>query len=64
MFYLILGSTTGLGLILNVEQYEYMRGPQNDAGVKVISRNCFPGRRKYASVKYDLEYVCTTFNKF
>ena len=24
-----------LSLLLNVEQYEYMRGPQNDAGVKV-----------------------------
>ena len=34
------GSTTGLGLILNVEQYEYMRGPQNDAGVKVMNRTC------------------------
>ena len=22
-------------MILNVEQYEYMRGPQNDAGIKV-----------------------------
>ena len=32
---LILGSSVGLSLILNVEQYEYMRGPQNDAGVKV-----------------------------
>ena len=29
------GSSMGLSLILNVEQYEYMRGPQNDAGVKV-----------------------------
>ena len=32
----ISGSSSGLSLILNVEQYEYMRGPQNDAGVKVI----------------------------
>ena len=24
-----------LSLILNVEQYEHMRGPQNDAGLKV-----------------------------
>ena len=48
MFYLILGSTTGLGLILNVEQYEYMRGPQNDAGVKVdlMNRNYY-GKRKW-----------------
>ena len=29
------GSTSGLSLVLNVEQYEYMRGPQNDAGIKV-----------------------------
>lgn len=28
------GSQHGLELILNVEQYEHMRGPQNDAGVK------------------------------
>ena len=33
----ISGSSSGLSLILNVEQYEYMRGPQNDAGVKVNS---------------------------
>ena len=32
------GSTSGLSLILNVEQYEYMRGPQNDAGVKVNTK--------------------------
>ena len=25
----------GLSLVLNVEQYQHMRGPQNDAGVKV-----------------------------
>ena len=31
----ISGSTSGLRLIVNVEQYEHMRGPQNDAGVKV-----------------------------
>ena len=30
-----LGLSNGLSLILNVEQYEYMKGPQNDAGVKV-----------------------------
>ncbi len=29
------GSGSALSLILNMEQYEYMRGPQNDAGVKV-----------------------------
>ena len=29
------GSRSGLSLVLNVEQYEYMRGPNNDAGVKV-----------------------------
>ena len=29
------GSRFGLSLLLNAEQYEYMSGPQNDAGVKV-----------------------------
>ena len=29
------GSSTGLSLVLNVEQYEYMRGPNSDAGIKV-----------------------------
>ena len=29
------GSRSGLSLVLNVEQYEHIRGPQNDAGVKV-----------------------------
>ncbi len=34
LFYMV-GATHGLRMVLNVEQYEYMRGPQNDAGVKV-----------------------------
>ena len=40
------GVSTGLGLVLNVEQYEYMRGSQKAAGVKVnqqyslIELNC------------------------
>ena len=29
------GTRSGLSIVLNVEQYEYMRGPNNDAGVKV-----------------------------
>ena len=29
------GPGSGLNLILNVEYYEYMKGPQTDAGVKV-----------------------------
>ena len=28
-------TASALSLILNVEQYEHMRGPQNDAGIKV-----------------------------
>ncbi|KAK2165438.1 hypothetical protein LSH36_50g03009 [Paralvinella palmiformis] len=28
------GSRFGLGLTMNIEQYEYMRGPQSDAGIK------------------------------
>jgi len=31
----ILGSRFGLSLTLNIEQYEYMIGPQSDAGIKV-----------------------------
>ena len=40
------GVSAGLGLVLNVEQYEYMRGSQKAAGVKVnqqyslIELNC------------------------
>ena len=34
------GSSAGLFLTLNVEQYEYMQGPNSDAGVKVSS--CCP----------------------
>ncbi|CAD5112317.1 DgyrCDS1543 [Dimorphilus gyrociliatus] len=33
------GSSSGLTLILNVEEYEYMKGPQNDAGVKMFLHN-------------------------
>ena len=29
------GSSNGLSVTINIEQYEYMRGPQNDAGIKV-----------------------------
>ena len=29
------GARFGLGLTMNIEQYEYMRGPQSDAGIKV-----------------------------
>ena len=38
MLSLILGSKYGLQLILNVEQYEYMKGPSSNAGVQVIIR--------------------------
>ena len=34
-FFTNLGSDNALSLILNVEQYEYTRGSQNDIGVKV-----------------------------
>ncbi|ELT92340.1 hypothetical protein CAPTEDRAFT_191217 [Capitella teleta] len=30
------GSRFGLSLTLNIEQYEYMRGPQSDAGIKMF----------------------------
>ena len=36
MQHFITGAGLGLSLILNVEQYEYMMGPQNDAGVKIL----------------------------
>ena len=29
------GTANSLNLVLNIEQYEHMRGPQQDAGVKV-----------------------------
>ena len=32
----ITGAGLGLTLILNVEQYEYMMGPQTDAGVQIL----------------------------
>jgi hypothetical protein len=35
-------TSRGLSLILNVEQYEHMRGPQNDAGVKVTGSLLLP----------------------
>ena len=33
------GSNMGLSLVLQCEQYEYMRGPQSDAGIKVSGYN-------------------------
>ena len=35
--HLVPGSNNALTLLLNVERYEIMRGPQIDAGVKVRS---------------------------
>jgi len=32
----VLGSMLGLNLILNIEHYEYMGGPHNSAGVKIL----------------------------
>jgi len=32
---IIVGSGFALGLTLNIEQYEYMSGPHQEAGVKV-----------------------------
>ena len=50
----LLGSDFGLTMILNLEQYEYMRGPQYDAGVKVSfkherqTRHIFLTRKRIA----------------
>ena len=33
--FLFTGTKNALKLLLNIEQYEYMRGPQIDTGVKV-----------------------------
>ena len=30
------GSGFALSLILNIEQYQYMKGPQDEAGIKVL----------------------------
>ena len=30
------GAKSGLSLVVNIEEYEYMKGPTSDAGVKVI----------------------------
>ncbi len=66
-----IGGGFGLHLVLNVEQYEYTKGPNSDAGVKVvlhsqndISRNrelgftVSPGFHSLVSVKYTK--VCNT----
>ena len=31
----ITGSTYGLSLVINVEEYDYMLGPYSDSGIKV-----------------------------
>ena len=41
---LFTGSRFGLSLTINIEQYEYMRGPQSDAGIKVNTYNSFHGQ--------------------
>ena len=33
---LLVGASNGLSLTLNIEEYQYMKGPHLDAGVKVI----------------------------
>ena len=37
MFVVFAGADNGLNLLLNVEQYEYMPGPNDAAGVKVLT---------------------------
>ena len=34
--YLIIGAGNGLSLNLNIEQYEYMKGPHLAAGLKIL----------------------------
>ena len=53
------GRRSGLKLVINVEQYEYMKGPQDDSGVKVFNFNAssvvvFP-------LKFD---ICVIQNNF
>lgn len=53
------GVKHGLRLLLNIEQYEYMQGPQLDTGVKV-------GKRKKYKVQFNKEGYCkpSSFSDF
>ena len=35
------GSGFALSLVLNIEQYQYMKGPQDEAGIKVNLVFCY-----------------------
>ena len=47
-FEIVLGARFGLRMTLNIEQYEYMSGPNTDAGLKVgfICLKYFFGRNQ------------------
>ena len=55
------GSRFGLALTLNIEQYEYMRGPQSDAGVKVREKIqwCPVNSNQFAGIFFEQETVHT-----
>ncbi len=52
------GSANGLSLLINVEMYEYMKGPHIDAGIKVRS---FESKKKLR--QYLLPFVLGFCNK-
>ena len=57
---MLAGSEHGLSLILNLEQYEYMKGPNNDAGIKVRQ----PSYHVYTDYKFTgFILTKTTFRK-
>ena len=37
--FFFIGSRNGLSVVLNIESYEYMAGPNNEAGVKLYLHN-------------------------
>jgi len=53
----MLGSRFGLSLTLNIEQYEYMKGPQNDAGIKVVNQLCLSPKGDHV-----FTHVCQLFD--
>ena len=56
VFFFNLGSEGGLRLHLNIEQYEYMKGPNSGAGLKMQVHNPDENHPLYKNIQF--QYLC------
>ena len=57
------GSGFGMSLTMNIEQYEYIRGPSTDAGIKVRPFEINVTGLLYSSIKKSTNLISTPKHK-